>query len=239
MSQASAATVTNQNLYDMKGGHFTVPTLIIRGVDIDLLDSYLADQVAKLPDFFQQAPVVIDVSGLDPQQPLLEFPMIVGMLRGHGMVPVGLRGASALQREQAEMLELAIMPNLRSRHEKPAVKAARPAPTTRVPAQIVEQPVRSGQRIYAEGRDLVLLAGVSSGAEVLADGHIHAYGPVRGRIMAGVTGDEHARIFCHDLAAELVAIAGRYRVSEDMDGSHSGHPVQVTLSGDALVFTRM
>jgi septum site-determining protein MinC len=82
----------------------------------------------------------------------------------------------------------------------------------------------------------VLLAGVSSGAEVIAAGHIHAYGPLRGRAMAGVAGDEHARIFCRDLGAELVSIAGRYRVSENFDSRFLGRAVQISLSGDALRF---
>jgi septum site-determining protein MinC len=101
---------------------------------------------------------------------------------------------------------------------------------------VVEKPVRSGQRIYARGGDLVILAGVSSGAEVMADGHIHAYGALRGRAMAGVSGDKEARIFCRKLGAELVSIAGLYRVSEKLEGRYLGRAVQISLAGDALKF---
>ncbi|MGB5453790.1 MAG: septum site-determining protein MinC, partial [Sedimenticolaceae bacterium] len=101
---------------------------------------------------------------------------------------------------------------------------------------VVEKPVRSGQRIHAEAGDLVLLAGVSSGAEVMAEGNIHAYGPLRGRAMAGVSGDAGARIFCRELAAELVSIAGRYRVSENLDSRYLGRAVQIFLSGEGLSF---
>ncbi|MFM1891581.1 MAG: hypothetical protein RLZ44_658, partial [Pseudomonadota bacterium] len=96
-----------------------------------------------------------------------------------------------------------------------------------------------GQRVYARGGDLILLGAVSSGAEVVADGHIHAYAPVRGRLMAGVLGDVAARVFCTDLTAELVSIAGRYRLHEDLDPRYAGRPVQVTLQGETLVFQRL
>ena len=152
------------------------------------------------------------------------------------MIPVGVRGASPEQREQALALELAIMPAAR----KPA--AARPQSavieSAAVPSRtlVIDKTVRSGQRIHAEGGDLVLLSGVSSGAEVLADGCIHAYGPLRGRAMAGVSGNIEARIFCHELGAELVSIAGRYRVSENLESRYLGRAVQISLDGDALKF---
>jgi len=192
--------------------------------------------VARLPSFFDQAPVAIDLSALPDREQLSDFPMIVGMLRGHGMIPVGVRGASAEQKAQALALELAIMPAGR---KAPAAKAS-PLPRESALApnrtMVIEKPVRSGQRIYADGGDLVLLAGVSSGAEIMADGHIHAYGPLRGRAMAGVSGDATARIFCRELGAELVSIAGRYRVSENLDRRYLGRAVQIWLSDDALKF---
>jgi septum site-determining protein MinC len=102
-------------------------------------------------------------------------------------------------------------------------------------ALVVAEPVRAGAQIYAEGRDLVLISAVGSGAEVLADGHIHAYGRMRGRALAGVGGDERARIFCRSLEAELVSIAGRFRVSEDMDQRLIGRPAQIFLDGGFLM----
>ena len=99
---------------------------------------------------------------------------------------------------------------------------------------MITHPVRSGQRIYAAGGDLIVVASVSSGAELLADGNIHVYGALRGRALAGVTGDTSRRIFCYDLQAELVAIAGRYRVSEDIAPSTRGRPVQVLLQDRTL-----
>jgi septum site-determining protein MinC len=235
MSEVSARTDPAPAPFDMKAGQFTIPTLVLRDTDTDPLDGFLARQVARLPDFFDQAPVAIDVSQLPSREQFDELPMIVGMLRGHGLIPVGVRGASAEQKAQAAALELAIMPAGRK------VAAAGPQAVTSpvaaaAPTLIVDKPVRSGQRIFARGGDLVLLAGVSSGAEVMAEGHIHAYGPLRGRAMAGVSGNEQARIFCRELGAELVSIAGRYRVSENLESRYLGRAVQISLDGEALHF---
>jgi septum site-determining protein MinC len=101
-------------------------------------------------------------------------------------------------------------------------------------AQLVTQPVRSGQRIYAQGGDLVVLTSISPGAELLADGHIHVYGTLRGRALAGVSGDTAARIFCHGLEAELISIAGFWQVREDLPESLIGKPVQIALAGERL-----
>ncbi len=237
MSEASARSAQVPAPFDMKAGQFTIPTLVLRDTDLAGLDAFLAQQVARLPSFFDQAPVAIDLSSLPNQGELSEFPMVVGMLRGHGMIPVGVRGASTEQKAQAMALELAIMPAGRRGAVARTESATRDAvPTTDRRALVVEKPVRSGQRVYARGGDLVVLAGVSSGAEVMADGHIHAYGALRGRAMAGVTGDKEARIFCRSLGADLVSIAGLYRVSEKLEGRYLGRAVQISLAGDALKF---
>lgn len=120
--------------------------------------------------------------------------------------------------------------------EKPAEP---PAPIVR-PTKLVTTPVRGGVQIYAAGGDLIVLAPVSPGAELLADGNIHVYGPMRGRALAGVKGDTSARIFCQQLAAELVSIAGNYKVAEDLRRSPQwGQAVHVSLSGDVLNITRL
>jgi len=235
MSEVSAPSEPAPAAFDMKAGLFTIPTLVVRELDIAGLDAFLAQQVARLPSLFDQAPVAIDLSALPSREQLSEFPMIVGMLRGHGMIPVGVRGASPEQREQALALELAIMPSVRRPAAGPQA-AARTQATRPNPVLVVDKAVRSGQRVHAVGGDLVLLAGVSSGAEVLADGCIHAYGPLLGRAMAGVSGSTEARIFCRDLRAELVSIAGRYRVSENFESRYLGRGVQISLDGDALKF---
>ena len=242
MSEASARTEQAAAPYDMKAGQYMLPTLVLRALDVPALDAFLAQQVARLPAFFDQAPVAIDLSALGARDQVDELPMIVGMLRGHGKIPVGVRGASPEQTIQAQALELAIMPAGR----KGPTAASQPIQGTpqagaqgRGETLIVDKPVRSGQRIYAKYGDLVLLAGVSSGAEVMAEGHIHAYGPLMGRAMAGVSGDPTARIFARKLGADLVSIAGRYRVAENLDPRYVGKAVQIRLEGDALRFTML
>jgi septum site-determining protein MinC len=108
------------------------------------------------------------------------------------------------------------------------------------PTKIITSPVRGGQQIYAQGGDLVVISSVSPGAELLADGNIHVYGPMRGRALAGIKGDTKARIFCQQLTAELVSIAGQYKVSEDLRRDPLwGASVQVNLSGDVLNIIRL
>lgn len=232
MPGVSARNDSTNLAFDLKAGQFTIPTLVVRDLDMAALDEFLAAHVARSPAFFDQVPVAIDLSALPSREQLTDFPMIVGMLRGHGMVPVGVRGASDEQKLQARALELAVMPMARKNTPARPIEVSTAAANTLV----VNKPVRSGQRVYAEGGDLVLLAGISSGAEVMAEGHIHAYGPLRGRAMAGVSGNTEANIFCRELGAELVSIAGRYRVSENLENRYLGRAVQICLSGDGLDF---
>lgn len=136
----------------------------------------------------------------------------------------------------AEPTDAAQEPAKEAAPEKPAEP---PAPVVR-PTKLVITPVRGGVQIYAAGGDLIVLAPVSPGAELLADGNIHVYGPMRGRALAGVKGDTSARIFCQQLAAELVSIAGNYKVAEDLRRSPQwGQAVHVSLSGDVLNITRL
>ena len=236
MAEASPRADQLPASFTMKAGQFIIPTLILRDQDVSGLDAFLADQVARLPGFFDQAPVAIDVSQLKGQDAFTDFPMLVGILRGHGLIPVGIRGASEEQKAYARALELAVMPAGRKVDATTeAMSPANPEPTVRN-TLVVDKPVRSGQRVYADAGDLVLLAGVSSGAEVLAEGHIHAYGPLRGRAMAGVSGDATARLFCREFGAELVSIAGRYRVSESLESRYTGCAVQISLAGESLAF---
>jgi septum site-determining protein MinC len=210
-------------------------------LDADAIDGLLCERIAKAPDFFRNTPVVIDLADSDAQVADRDLAVALGAIRGYGLVPVGVRGGTKAFQEQAKLLELAVFSDTRRTATKketpqkpPAASATAPSATTKV----VDTPVRSGQRIYAPG-DLVLMAPVSSGAEVVANGSIHAYTSIRGRVLAGVRGDEQAAIFCKDLRAELVSIAGRYKVSEDLENRFMGRLVRVTLLGDALVFKKL
>jgi septum site-determining protein MinC len=117
------------------------------------------------------------------------------------------------------------------------VEVVREVPAASASALVVDKPLRSGQHVYAKGRDLVVLAMVNPGAEIMADGHIHVYAPLRGKAIAGARGDEQARIFTSSLEAELLSIAGTYRTSGDapLPAEVAGKPTQISLQGDKLV----
>ena len=235
--------------FELRATTFTLPTLRLFAGDLAALSQFLEPKIAQAPEFFRNAPVVVDLTHL-PTEVALDFPLLVGVLRGHGLLPIGVRGGSAAHRETAQLMDLAILsqgsrgPTAAVAPRPAAAQPASPAPSA-PPApvagvgvgvgKIVNRPVRSGQRVYAQGGDLVVLAAVSSGAELMADGHIHVYGALRGRALAGVKGNAEARIFCSDLRAELVSVAGHYRVSESLDPALAGRPVQVALRDGRLI----
>lgn len=236
--------------FELKAATFTLPVIRLLGVDMDGVADQLGIKVEQAPDFFRNTPVVIDLSGLPPGAGQIEFPLLVGLMRGFGMIPVGIRGGTEEQHQAAEAMELAILGDAFVRRTPPRETSnqpePRPTPRPVTPAQtpaeepasasqrLVTRPVRSGQRVYAPGGDLSVIAPVSHGAELMADGNIHVYGPLRGRAMAGMKGDTSARIFCQDLQAELLSVAGHYRISENIPDEVKGVPVQIFLDGDVL-----
>jgi septum site-determining protein MinC len=233
MTVDSPGTDTCNLSVELKADSFVLPMLRMSGLDPLAIDRCLNERVAKAPDFFRNTPIVMDITNLNEEDANGELAIAVGAIRGYGLVPVGIRGGSKAHQEQARLMDLAVFPKSRRTE-------AAPTPEARgLPTKIVDEPVRSGQRIYAQESDLVLLAPVSSGAEVVADGHVHAYAAIRGRVMAGVKGDETACIFCKDLKAELVSIAGRYKVNEDLEPRFMGRLVSISLNGDTLVFKRL
>jgi septum site-determining protein MinC len=108
---------------------------------------------------------------------------------------------------------------------------------TQLPGLVVRTPVRSGQVIHAVGGDLVVIAPVSSGAELIADGNIHVYGPLRGRALAGARGNSDVSIFCLGLEAEFISIAGRYLMADELAKVVRGKPMRAYLEGESLVVT--
>lgn len=184
------------------------------------------------PDFFDHDALVIDFSLLDPQQPIFDLVPLLRVLRSCSLVPVAARGASPEVMAAALAVGLVEAPPDVHRNRASAVAAAaEPVPsvveTVREvvhevvreipgpPTMVVDKPLRSGQKVYARGCDLVVLAMVNQGAEVVADGNIHVYAPLRGKAMAGARGDTNARIFSLCLEPELISIAGVYRTSEN------------------------
>lgn len=230
--------------FEFKAGAFTLPVLRLFGSDMDTVAEQLGAKVGQAPEFFHNAPVVIDLKDLRAGEAAVEFPILVGLLRGYGMIPVGVRGGSQAQNQAAAAMELAVLGDTYVR--RAAEAAPRAAPEQPSPPQpqaqkvsaetfkLVSRPIRSGQRVYAPGSDLTIIGSVSSGAEIMADGNIHVYGTLRGRALAGVKGNTDARIFCQNLQAELVSVAGHYRISENIGADVKGQPVQVYLSERTL-----
>jgi septum site-determining protein MinC len=210
----------------------------------------LAEQVQRSPRFFQNAPVVLDLKDAPGFAEAAEFAFAGDLLREHTLALVGVQNAEPAQLAAAAAAGLASFapsaatPVRRQTRASDApgadspTPATVPAPVVRAATRIVAEPVRSGTQIYARGGDLIVTAAISPGAEVMADGNIHVYGPLRGRALAGAAGDTAARIFCTRFEAELVSIAGRYLVSEQMPAEHQGGPAQIALVDDALTITR-
>ncbi|QFY43844.1 septum site-determining protein MinC [Candidatus Methylospira mobilis] len=241
-------TVTKQaesSLFELKSGSINVPVLRLFSKQIQTLQPVLAEKVERAPIFFRNAPLIIDLQEL--QESLLEHELfeLLAILRSLSMTPIGLRGGGAFLQDAVTQAGLTLLADLR--HEPAATAVAhRPAAAVkpsavpaRTPSKIIDQPVRSGQHIYASGCDLVVLAPVSAGAEIIADGNIHVYGVLRGRALAGAQGEESSRIFCQDLQAELISVAGHYRVNEQLNENDKGKPVKIQLRDNALIIENL
>ncbi|AQZ95104.1 septum site-determining protein MinC [Halopseudomonas phragmitis] len=240
----------NDPVFHLKGGMLTMTVLELVRQEPERFARQLAEKVEQAPNFFQDTPVVIGLDKLDGQPDPSSLASLLRICREHGLLPVGLRGNESC-RPLAQDAGLVLMPPGRNRDKpqelageptKPAEPSPAPAPSEAPPSQgrIITQPVRSGQQVYARGGDLVVLAPVSAGAELLADGHIHVYGPLRGRALAGVRGNTEARILCQSLEAELISIAGHYKVAEDLrKDSLWKQATQTFLDGDNLKMTSL
>ncbi len=189
--------------------------------------------------------MVLDLKGAGGFTTAKEFDEARSALREHTLALVGVQNAEPRQLDAAAAAGLAsfaptaAQPARRPEPESETPTAVpRPSQTPRPAALLVTAPVRSGTQIYARGTDLVVTAAVSPGAELVADGNIHVYGPLRGRALAGATGNAEARIFCSRLEAELVSIAGRYLVNEELPRDLHGAAVQIALVDDGLTITR-
>jgi septum site-determining protein MinC len=244
MSTDSQQNTHHLPILEFKSSTFSVPVLVLASNDVITIEQQLQEKIHLAPEFFKNSPLVFDLQELNKHDLDIDVTELTHIIRKLGLLPIGIRGGAAQQNQQA--LELGIP--VHSGHS-PATSAgtvkqqtpAEPEPelapepqAVAVTTTMITHPVRSGQRIYASG-DLVILAQVSAGAEILAEGNIHVYGSLRGRALAGVQGNTEARIFCSDLQAELISIAGNYKVSEDLNSAVHNQPVQIYLQKNTLV----
>jgi len=219
------------NAVVLKAGLVPLTTLSFSAADIDSIQQELATKKAEAPALFQNLPCVLDLS--DAAQ-MLDVNALHTLCRDAGMLPVGVRNASEIQRQQASELGLA---DLGKGNARQAVKTSENT-ATETPQRSVKVHtgnVRSGQQLYTDG-DLIILGMVSNGAEVLATGDIHIFGALRGRALAGVKGDEQAVIACQQFDAELVSVAGQYRLFEAAPEDHQ-KAVVVSLAEGNLNIT--
>ena len=249
MSIDSQKTPHTPLALEFKSSTFSVPVLVLTSDNLLVIEEQLQQKISLAPEFFRNSPLVLDLQEINKQGYDIDIAALTGIIRKAGLLPIGIRGGNLQQNKLA--LEL-LMP-VYSIHsggvsaETQKQKTITPVPEPKTESEsdtdvdadvttttLITQPIRSGQRIYANG-DLVILAQVSAGAEIMAEGNIHVYNTLRGRALAGVRGNTEARIFCFDLQAELISIAGNYKVSEDLDESVRNKPVQIYLQDQALI----
>ena len=241
MQQTDSALDTEAS-FKLKGSRVTMTILELYRYDYQSFNATLATAINSAPDFFNQTPVILSLEKCD-QHGFIDFIELGELCREYGLVPVAIRGGSEEQTLAANVAGLPMLPAA-SVSGRSSESAAETVTVREVEVQVpvsanklITTPIRSGQQVYAPGGDLVVLAPVSAGAEILADGNIHVYGPLRGRALAGVKGDTEARIFCQSLEAELISIAGNYKVNEDLQKEHWKEGIQARLEGDQLVIT--
>jgi septum site-determining protein MinC len=234
--------------FEIKSASLPLLALRLKSPDLDALAAELAAQYGERPDFFEDDAVVLDLSALGAEhaETALDFQRLGELLHERRLRLLAVRGASPAQRDAAQAIGLLLAPDERPqaapRQPEPEVAPAATAADLLVPgALVVDKPLRSGQQVYARGCDLVLLAMVNPGAEVVADGHIHVYAPLRGRAIAGARGWTQARVFALEMRPDLVSIAGVYRTGEEplppeIWGRTASVHLQSTKAGDRLVF---
>lgn len=225
--------------FEIKSANLPLVSLLLKSADLRALAAELQARFGDVPEFFDNDPLVIDLSPLREQVDVsIDFEELLRLLRGYRVMPVAARGGHAAQMTAALAAGLAAAPEavaaacaLKVTDKTPPkpAPAAEPSPAT---ALVIDKPLRSGQQIYARGRDLIVLSMVNPGAEVIADGHIHVYAPLRGKAIAGARGNTEARILSLCLEPELISIAGVYRTSEvPLPAELLSKPTQVRLVG--------
>ncbi len=235
----SAVAREREQAVDIRFGQVGLVQVRIRTTDPGTIVDELTGRVATAPRFFERTAVCLDLGAVRAVPTVSELRGVLEAIRRAGMLCVGLAHGSPEVDALAGALELPVLMHFRPQAQAvPVLKPVESEPAVSS-ALVHGQPVRSGQRLYAKQRDLVVTAAVGAGAEVMADGCVHVYGALRGRAMAGVHGETGARVFCHEFNAELVSIAGVFRVFETVPRELAGRAVQAWLEGEQLHFARI
>ena len=236
----------SSKLVEFKGGKISVMNAYLRETDAMKLADALHVMLGGMPDFFSGEAAVLDFRDLAVTPDRIDWTSLLSMLRRYQVQPIAVRNLPDHYAASARQAGLALLTGEESDGGIPAAPppprpTAQPAPQPVAPVvaapaantMVFDRPLRSGQQIYARDTDLVLLAGVSHGAEVIADGSIHCYGPLRGRALAGARGNASARIFSMNFGPELISVAGVYRTFErGIPEAVGAKPAQVRLGGE-------
>lgn len=234
-------------VFDFKSASLTLEALVLKTGNLKALAEALEDRFGATPDLFDGEPVVIDLTHLASLDVTVDFPGLITLLTQYKLKPVAVRGTTRKQTEAARAAGLAEAPDsavaparvetievVREVIREVPIEVEVPVAATTL---IVDKPLRSGQQVYAKGGDLIVTAVVNHGAEVIADGSIHVYAPLRGKAIAGAKGNTQARIFATCMEPELLSIAGTYRTTDNpLPDSVRGKPAQIRLDGERLVF---
>lgn len=240
----SVIGTTEGSCFQLKADFIPITVLKLSQCDLSNIAKDLDQAIESAPKYFTHAPIIVDILNLGPLKNELDISGLCKMLREKKIIPIGIRGIETKQKAIATDNGLAILKTgLPPQEEAPAEKVVlkkteensekTSAKFSRT--KIITKPVRAGTRVYAKDADLIILASVNAGAEVIADGNIHIYAPLRGRALAGAAGDKEARIFCQSIEAELVSIAGHYWVKENIKAPKpSTSMLQIYLEHDKL-----
>ena len=252
-------TVATPTTFEIKSANFPLVALLLKSTDLAAVAREMNQRFGDIPDFFDQDAVVIDLAPLQwaANTHTIDFAALLALLHSYQLVPIAAKGGSPAHMAAAALAGLVPAPDAHLLTQRPAADTAittisQATPSAAAPAVhaaplgalVVDKPLRSGQQVYARGRDLVVLAMVNAGAEVIADGHVHVYAPLRGRAIAGARGNTEARIFALAMEAELLSIAGIYRTSEvALPPEVAGRAAQVRLvegaDGEKLLISAM
>jgi septum site-determining protein MinC len=234
---ASSGTAARAS-FDLKSATLPLISVVLRTADTAALVREVDKRLSEQADFFDQDPVLVDLAQLPPGSNI-DFASLVLALRRLRVLPVGVRGARADQIEAARAAGLTEAPEVPAVRPAPAAAGPAPAPVatpSALPTMVIERPLRSGQQVYARNADLIVMAAVSNGAEVIADGNVHVYAPLRGKAIAGARGNTAARIFATCMQPELISIAGIYRTAETpLPPEIEGRAAKISLVGEKLV----
>ena len=250
-SASNTSLIDRPESFQIKGGLFPMNLLEVKTLDLDAIKHELQAKILKAPAFFENAPLVLGFEMLDESQhDQFDLAGLISLCKSLKLFPAASRGASPALMQKSRANQLATLAKGREKHvgaatanpsvevqnSEPTATQAEPPANQATGTKVVSTPIRSGQQIYASG-DLIILSAVSAGAEVLADGNIHIYGPLRGRALAGVKGDRNARIFCASQEAELVSIAGQFMVDDQLKSTLWKKAVQIHCADDNIIIS--